>query len=254
MATRIILREVGIPFDADKKTSIEKIREYGRRHLVDFDGNGKFQCSDLVTLLFLGTNRVETPTRIECSDFWTWYKNNAIFRKFSSGHDVDSEEYPAAGFHQLPLVSSRKDLPFVDTDFHRCGNSQCVLKSRTCDGKPECKDLSDERDCDVCPAGSLACIVGGQKTCLPEDDLCRYKPESCEGLDVTFCDKKTWKEKWENCCHKLATTIDGGKGRLCGTNTENLNSLTGKEDSYLFSSYWEFKHLSYNVSICQDQV
>ena len=54
VATRRILKEIGIPalgprLGADKQTSIEKIRDYGRRHLVDFDRNGKFQCSDLVT-------------------------------------------------------------------------------------------------------------------------------------------------------------------------------------------------------------
>ena len=254
VATRTILKEVGIPLDADKKTVIEKIRNYGRRHLVDFDRNGKYQCSDLVTLLFLGTNEGETSVKIECSDFWTWYKNNAIFRKFITGHDVDIEEYPSSDFLQLPLESSRKTLPFTDADFHRCGNSQCVLNSRTCNGVPECKDLSDEKNCDICPIGALTCSVGGQKTCLPKDDLCRYQPESCQGVDVSFCTEMTWEQKWKHCCHKLATTINGGKQRLCGTNTGELDSLTNEEDSYLFSSYWEFKHLSYNVSICQDQV
>ena len=221
---------------------------------MDFDGNGKFQCSDLVTLLFLGTNRVETPTRIECSDFWTWYKNNAVLRKFITGHDVDSEEYPSSDFLKLPLKSSRQKLPFTDADFHRCGNSQCVLKSRTCNGVPECKDLSDEKNCPTCPPGSLACTVLGEKTCLPKNDLCRYQPDSCQGNDVSFCRDLTWEEKWKHCCHKLATTINGGKQRLCATNTEDLDYLTSEEDSFLFPSYWEFKHLSYNVSICQDQV
>ena len=101
VATRSIMREVEIPLEADRETVIEKIRKFGRKHLVDFDRNRKFQCSDLVTLLFLGTNKVETSVTIECSDFWTWYKNNAIFRKFITGHDVDSEEYPASDFLQL---------------------------------------------------------------------------------------------------------------------------------------------------------
>ena len=67
------MREVGIPLGADKKTVIETVRKYGRRHLVDFDRNGKFQCSDLVTLLFLGTNEADASVTIECSDFWTRY-------------------------------------------------------------------------------------------------------------------------------------------------------------------------------------
>ena len=259
VATRRILKEIGIPalgpkLGADKHTSIEKIRDYGRRHLVDFDKNGKFQCSDLITLLFLGTNEVDTSVTIECSDFWTRYKNNAIFKKFITGHDVDTEEYPASDFLQLPLKSSRQNLPFTDTDFHRCGNSQCVLKSRTCNGVPECKDLSDEINCPTCPQGALACTVWGKKTCLPEDDLCRYQPESCEGKDVSFCAERTLDQKWESCCKKLATNTNVDIQRLCATNTEDLDSLTSQDDSYLFSSYWEFQHLSYNISICQDQV
>ena len=129
-----------------------------------------------------------------------------------------------------------------------------MLKSRTCNGVPECKDLSDERNCPTCPIGALACTVWGKKTCLPEDDLCKYQPESCEGKDVSFCAERTLDQKWESCCKKLATNTNVDIQRLCATNTEDLDSLTSQDDSYLFSSYLEFQHLSYNISICQDQV
>ena len=56
VATRTIIREVGIPLGADKKTVIETVRKYGRRHLVDFDRNRKYQCSEfLLIYLTIGT-------------------------------------------------------------------------------------------------------------------------------------------------------------------------------------------------------
>ena len=253
VVTRTILNEIGIPLEATFETVKKRVREHGQNFVVDFDKDGRVNCEDLVTLLYLGTNSVETPVRIECSDFWAWYKQNTIFKKFSTTYDVNKETFSENSILGIPLNSTRESLPYTDKDFHRCSNSQCVLFTRRCDGRPDCKDLSDEVNCPNCPDSADTCQVSGASVCLPKMDICRFNPESCKEFDVTNCQEKTWDEKLQDCCRTYGRFLQG-HSNLCATSTKDLSSVKNKEDSELFESYFEFRHMSYNISICHDQV
>lgn len=53
-----------------------------------------------------------------------------------------------------PILEPRKVLPLLKTDEPicpdgklACGNGECIDKELFCNGKPECKDESDENSC-----------------------------------------------------------------------------------------------------------
>ena len=203
ISTRHILNETGTEIYSDLIIVLQNIRKHSHKYLKDFNRDGRVTCEDLVYLLYLGTTVVKSPVSIECSDFWAWYQINAAFRKFSLGYDLNKEEVSLNSLKGLSLQFSRDEVPLTDLGFHRCGNTQCVLSSRRCDGKPECKDLTDEQDCSVCPELSVQCKVRGVQTCLPRQDLCRYNPDTCQDVNLQICQDKSWQQKLEDCFNKL---------------------------------------------------
>ena len=100
---------------------------------------------------------------------------------------------------------------------------------------------------------SFRCNVGGIETCLPRDEVCFFSPESCEHFDPQ-CGQKSWNQKLEDCFGKLWSQLPDYTARLCATNRQRIADLKTEPDEKLFENFWFFEHLSYNVSICQDQV
>ena len=98
-----------------------------------------------------------------------------------------------------------------------------------------------------------SCSVGGIQTCLPKAEVCLYSPESCQDFQAE-CEEKTWEDKLGDCFSKLWAQEPDNTARLCATNTRTIEDLKDQPDEQLFVNFWFFKHLSYNVSICQDQV
>ena len=97
------------------------------------------------------------------------------------------------------------------------------------------------------------CNIHGIQTCLPIAEVCIYSPDSCEDFEPQ-CGKKTWSQKREDCFGRLWKELPDRTARLCSTNTQRIDDLDNEPDEKLFDNFWFFKHLSFNISICQDQV
>ncbi|KAL7847835.1 hypothetical protein AOLI_G00225530 [Acnodon oligacanthus] len=74
--------------------------------------------------------------------------------------------------------------------------SDCILYSHMCDGEVDCKDGSDEEDCDVsCRAGQFQCTHG--KKCIDSSLVCDGKPQCQDRSDEMDCFTRT-----KSCSHR----------------------------------------------------
>ncbi|XP_056158189.1 basement membrane-specific heparan sulfate proteoglycan core protein [Lampris incognitus] len=98
-------------------------------------------------------------------------------------------------------------------DEHRCGDGTCILMEYLCDNRPDCRDMSDETDCDLrqpspvtpttpitttpikkpprppsppgpCRADQATCQSG---ECIPRDYLCDGERDCSDGSDEFRC-------------------------------------------------------------------
>ncbi|XP_078144123.1 basement membrane-specific heparan sulfate proteoglycan core protein [Centroberyx gerrardi] len=98
-------------------------------------------------------------------------------------------------------------------DEHRCGDGTCILMEYLCDNRPDCRDMSDETDCDTkrpspvtptspstttpikkpprppgppgpCRADQATCQSG---ECIPRDYLCDGERDCSDGSDEFRC-------------------------------------------------------------------
>ncbi|KAK7889832.1 hypothetical protein WMY93_025392 [Mugilogobius chulae] len=94
----------------------------------------------------------------------------------------------------------------------RCGDGLCVSRLGVCDGQPQCKDGSDERDCgDRCERGEFYC---GDGHCIPAHFLCDGKVHCDDGSDEVLC---------QNCTSGVFCRASGlclSKHQLCDGKTD----------------------------------
>lgn len=70
----------------------------------------------------------------------------------------------------------------------RCAHGRkCVAAARVCDGRDDCQDLSDERDCERKTSGLCHHRCDGGIRCLPHTFLCDGEDDCSDGSDEKNC-------------------------------------------------------------------
>lgn len=68
----------------------------------------------------------------------------------------------------------------------RCGDGKCVASTARCDNVFDCKDGTDERDCDLCAPNQFKCHNG---QCISQNLKCDRHPDCSDGSDELDCCK-----------------------------------------------------------------
>lgn len=67
-----------------------------------------------------------------------------------------------------------------------CDDNRCIPKAWRCDGHVDCKDQTDEAQCNACGKGSISC---GKDRCMSQDDVCNGVVDCTYGQDERNCSK-----------------------------------------------------------------
>uniref|UniRef100_A0A6Q2X199 EGF-like domain-containing protein n=1 Tax=Esox lucius TaxID=8010 RepID=A0A6Q2X199_ESOLU len=106
-------------------------------------------------------------------------------------------------------------------DEFECGNGDCVNYTLTCDGKPHCKDKSDEKQSycanRVCKKGYRRCV---NSRCLGHSSWCNGRDDCGDNSDELFCNTTL-------CTAEQFQCRDGG----CITNSSKCNQKVDCEDA-----------------------
>ncbi|XP_072384349.1 serine protease ndl [Diabrotica undecimpunctata] len=180
------------------------------------DGNRKEKCvaiglhDDKAKYEFLwpiqqcepGFRCFETKLKTECKDSraWSgtivcdsgsgWYPAAVYFEKEGLCGLSSVQKYTSVPYHKREMrilmdqVSLNTDAP--DCDGFRCALGECINKSKTCNGIPDCRGEEDE-DSSLCYENEHLCHLTGECECGRTELKCKNKkciPKS------NFCDRK----------------------------------------------------------------
>ncbi|CAG9836716.1 unnamed protein product [Diabrotica balteata] len=180
------------------------------------DGNRKEKCvaiglhDDKAKYEFLwpiqqcepGFRCFETKLKTECKDSraWSgtivcdsgsgWYPAAVYFEKEGLCGLSSVQKYTSVPYHKREMrilmdqVSLNTDAP--DCDGFRCALGECINKSKTCNGIPDCRGEEDE-DSSLCYENEHLCHLSGECECGRTELKCKNKkciPKS------NFCDRK----------------------------------------------------------------
>lgn len=70
----------------------------------------------------------------------------------------------------------------------QCDTRRCIPKDWQCDGHVDCKDQSDELNCEKCGAGMIHC---GDDKCMSQEHMCDGKVDCPWAQDERNCRKYT---------------------------------------------------------------
>ncbi|XP_049611156.2 basement membrane-specific heparan sulfate proteoglycan core protein isoform X2 [Syngnathus scovelli] len=150
-------------------------------------------------------------------------------------------------------------------DEHRCGDGTCILMEYLCDNRPDCRDLSDENDCDgrrpfaTTPATTTAAVKPPQPPvipgfcradqakcqsgeCIPRDYICDGEKDCLDGSDEfqcgtpSPCEPNEFKCRNGRCALKL-WRCDGDND--CEDNSDELDCPTKGPDDWCAPEQFE---------------
>uniref|UniRef100_A0A6P7FDM3 Serine protease nudel-like n=1 Tax=Diabrotica virgifera virgifera TaxID=50390 RepID=A0A6P7FDM3_DIAVI len=184
--------------------------------IIERDGTRKEKCvaiglhEDKAKYEFLwpiqqcepGFRCFETKLKTECKDSraWSgtivcdsgsgWYPAAVYFEKEGLCGLSSVQKYTSVPYHKREMrvlmdqVSLNSDAP--DCDGFRCALGECINKSKTCNGIPDCRGEEDE-DWTLCYENEHLCHLTGECECGRTELKCKNKkciPKS------QFCDRK----------------------------------------------------------------
>ncbi|TNM86630.1 hypothetical protein fugu_006860 [Takifugu bimaculatus] len=174
------------------------------------------------------------------------------------------------GFQFRRLGEVRPMIRACMADEHRCGDGTCILMEYLCDNRPDCRDMSDEANCEPkpgpppvlttpptttttaakkplvrpdlaapCRVDQSTCLSG---ECIPQDYICDGERDCADGSDElrcgtpSPCEPNEFRCKNGHCALKL-WRCDGDND--CEDNSDETGCPTGKPGDHCAPEQFE---------------